>query len=257
MSIFEQFWVGFCYFIIALVFHPKVHFGIEKILKIRFSWIVKSVALLVVFICLLFASIKYKERDAQIEAKLEAERIELKKQQELKRIEAEKQNQQRKDSLRHYYQKSVKSLKRKRYHQAIKELTKSIAFAKEEKDSLRRIRTGIFVSLGEYSKAIEDYTTYINNDKDVSENFYNRALCYLKLKKKQEAVDDLKSSIRYGNEKANKLHEKINPLRKRVSYYVTRCCDGSTSSATGRGACSHHGGVCNWNDPVYETYRKY
>jgi hypothetical protein len=25
-----------------------------------------------------------------------------------------------------------------------------------------------------------------------------------------------------------------------------RCCDGTLSSATGRGACSHHGGVCEW-----------
>ncbi|HKB45746.1 MAG TPA: hypothetical protein VKC90_15215, partial [Chitinophagaceae bacterium] len=24
------------------------------------------------------------------------------------------------------------------------------------------------------------------------------------------------------------------------------CCDGSRSYATGRGACSHHGGVCKW-----------
>lgn len=24
------------------------------------------------------------------------------------------------------------------------------------------------------------------------------------------------------------------------------CCDGSHSNATGRGACSHHGGVCQW-----------
>lgn len=24
------------------------------------------------------------------------------------------------------------------------------------------------------------------------------------------------------------------------------CCDGTRSSATGRGACSHHGGVCEW-----------
>jgi energy-coupling factor transporter transmembrane protein EcfT len=45
----------------------------------------------------------------------------------------------------------------------------------------------------------------------------------------------------------------------RVKYrekYVTRtvganCCDGSTSNATGRGACSHHGGVCSWAVEYY------
>ena len=31
------------------------------------------------------------------------------------------------------------------------------------------------------------------------------------------------------------------------------CCDGTTSSATGRGACSWHGGVCRW---IYD-YEKY
>jgi len=25
---------------------------------------------------------------------------------------------------------------------------------------------------------------------------------------------------------------------------VTQCCDGTTSSSTGQGTCSHHGGVC-------------
>jgi hypothetical protein len=37
---------------------------------------------------------------------------------------------------------------------------------------------------------------------------------------------------------------------KVVNVYVHRvgckCCDGRNSSATGRGACSHHGGVRYW-----------
>ena len=39
------------------------------------------------------------------------------------------------------------------------------------------------------------------------------------------------------------------PKREKSSYEVrvgALCCDGSRSSATGRGACSHHGGVCQW-----------
>jgi tetratricopeptide (TPR) repeat protein len=255
--IFAQFWAGLCLLFIALLLHPKVHQGIEKSFKMRFSWSFKTITLCTILSCFVFVSEKYDQINAQAKAKLEAERVELERQQELKRIEEEKRNQQRKDSLDYYYLRSIKHLKRKRYRQAINEMTKSIEFAKEEKDSLQRKRTAMLVSARQYSKAIEDYTTYINNNTDLSENFYNRALCYLKLKKRQKAVDDLRSSMRYGNEKANKLHEKINPLRRRVAYYVTRCCDGSTSSATGRGACSHHGGVCNWNDPIYETYRKY
>ena len=29
---------------------------------------------------------------------------------------------------------------------------------------------------------------------------------------------------------------------------ATRCCDGSYSSSSGRGTCSHHGGVCNFTN---------
>ena len=39
------------------------------------------------------------------------------------------------------------------------------------------------------------------------------------------------------------------PKSESSSYEVrvgAICCDGSRSSATGRGACSHHGGVCQW-----------
>jgi hypothetical protein len=86
---------------------------------------------------------------------------------------------------------------------------------------------------------------------------YERAVCYIKLRKVQLAVDDLNSAKENGFEKAEKLYEKVNPLRKRVAYYITLCADGSTSSATGRGACSWHGGVAEWNHPVYEEYRKY
>jgi predicted phage tail protein len=38
--------------------------------------------------------------------------------------------------------------------------------------------------------------------------------------------------------------------KKETQLYQVRvgaiCCDGSRSYATGRGACSHHGGVCKW-----------
>lgn len=42
---------------------------------------------------------------------------------------------------------------------------------------------------------------------------------------------------------------------KVIVEYRTLCNDGeySPSNAKGRGACSHHGGVANWNAPVYDT----
>lgn len=40
--------------------------------------------------------------------------------------------------------------------------------------------------------------------------------------------------------------------QSKVEYRVgARCKDGMISSAIGRGACSHHGGVAYW---IYETY---
>ena len=124
-------------------------------------------------------------------------------------------------------------------------------------DSLIEKRAELHFKGHEYELAVTDYSSLIKRSVNYRENLYNRALCYQKLKEIQLAVNDLKEAIKFGHEDAEKLHEKINPERKRVAYYVTRCWDGSTSNSNGRGACSHHGGVKNWNDPVYETYRKY
>lgn len=47
--------------------------------------------------------------------------------------------------------------------------------------------------------------------------------------------------------------ETIVTYKKEISDYCTLCRDGSysPSCATGRGACSHHGGVAQWNAPRY------
>lgn len=109
----------------------------------------------------------------------------------------------------------------------------------------------------DYQNAISALTYLTENYPDESSFFYKRAVCHVKLKNIKTAVKDLKRAILLGNPEAIKLHNKINPIRKRVAYYITRCCDGSISAAKGSGACSHHGGVCDWKEPVYEEYRKY
>lgn len=42
---------------------------------------------------------------------------------------------------------------------------------------------------------------------------------------------------------------------QQITGYCTLCNDGtfSPSCATGRGACSHHGGVAQWNAPRYSS----
>lgn len=40
----------------------------------------------------------------------------------------------------------------------------------------------------------------------------------------------------------------------KIVGYCTLCRDGtrSPSCSTGRGTCSHHGGVAEWNAPIYD-----
>lgn len=55
---------------------------------------------------------------------------------------------------------------------------------------------------------------------------------------------------------AEKSHiETVTVYKQEVTGYCTLCNDGtySPSCATGRGACSHHDGVAQWNAPVYSN----
>jgi tetratricopeptide (TPR) repeat protein len=167
----------------------------------------------------------------------------------------------------------------------------------DEKDRLALLDT-INIHLGKarsyidkknYNKAILEYSIaqeYLPSNKDIK---YERALCYKKMKSYDEAITSFESLQGYnnaqfqiaqcyegkgekrsaialykqlgeaGNKKATARYEKLNPIKKHLSYYQTVCCDGtfSPSNAKGRGACSHHGGVCDWDYPIYDEYREY
>lgn len=59
---------------------------------------------------------------------------------------------------------------------------------------------------------------------------------------------------------AEKSHtETVTTYREEITGYCTLCNDGtySPSCATGRGACSHHGGVAQWNAPRYSKVPEY
>lgn len=131
------------------------------------------------------------------------------------------------------------------------------------KDSLdrematRKQHISTYMKEKRYQEAKEEIDFLLGSDEDNTTLLYQRALCNDELGFTKEAVQDLVQAMKLGSAEANTLHEKINPERKRIAGYVTRCCDGSTSDAKGRGACSHHDGVCNWNEPVYEQYREF
>lgn len=53
--------------------------------------------------------------------------------------------------------------------------------------------------------------------------------------------------------------ETVTTYTKEIVGYCTLCNDGtrSPSCATGRGTCSHHGGVAEWNAPIYNDVPHY
>lgn len=248
--------------LIGFILIPPGHQFLERKLKFRLTPKLKAIATSVLFIGSVPLTSHYNDVDQKIayEQKLSDEKTAKEK------AIADRKEQQRKDSLNFYINQSNQLANNHKIDEANKQLQYAMAFAslptdkekiEKEKISVAAIKTFDLVKAGKYQAALPEINNLLSSDPSNSELKYNRAICYSKTGKIQEAVTDLKPLIQSGNADAEKLHDKINPVRKRVSYYVTRCWDGSTSSSKGSGACSHHGGVKNWNEPVYEEYRKY
>ncbi len=169
------------------------------------------------------------------------------------------------DSLARYLN-LIKAFKHEQnYKEALEKINQATLFASssdkkkliQEANNIQALQAEAFIKKRKYKDAITIYSNLISTNNFNLSYQYKRALCYSKLGKIKDAVKDLKSAIESNDQTAQKLYNKINPLKKRVAYYITRCCDGTTSNATGKGACSHHDGVCDWKEPVYEEYREY
>ncbi len=255
--IFSRFWEGFFFLILGLVLLPGVHNALEKRLRFSFTWLIKTVFCLVLLGTISIMSNGYDKEEQLANAELKKQEAREAYEKEQAEIAAEKEAQARKDSLNKYMSLARADMKSSHFSTAVHFFNKALLYTDTGKSYILSQRANSYFKAGKYGEAINDYTDLIESGAEVSSHLYERARCYEKSGNRQEAVNDLKEAIKLGNAEAEKLHEKINPLKRRIAYYVTRCCDGSTSSAKGRGACSHHGGVCNWNDPVYEEYRKY
>lgn len=201
-----------------------------------------------------------------LDAKHAKEQAVIDQQNEVQRVIAVQKAKQQRDSLNYYLEAAQKLQKAHKSDAVEKTLALALALAAtpEDRADVERTRsdfntqnTFALIKEEKYSAALPGIELLIAQRGSTPELLYNRALCYSKTGKEEQAVTDCKAAMQSGNKEAERLYEKINPIRRTVSYYVTRCCDGSTSNATGRGACSHHGGVCNWNEPVYEESRKY
>ncbi|WP_176464456.1 tetratricopeptide repeat protein [Flectobacillus sp. BAB-3569] len=254
--------LSFIFAFIGVVLIPSGHDFLEKVLRFRLTTKIKSILSIVLFVSSLPLSRHYANLDKKLEYEEKlANDIAVKKQAILFRKE-----QQRKDSLFYFINLSNRFVEKNNLEKADQQLEKVMKFASSASDSeqintLKKdiiyLKTYDLVRVGKFQTAILNLNSLLDSDPENPKLIYNLAICYVKTGRIQEAVEDLAPLVKSGDSKANKLYNKINPPKKRVSYYITRCWDGTSSNATGRGACSHHGGVKNWNEPVYEEYRKY
>lgn len=255
VNIFNHFWLGVLFGLLGFLFFPKSQRWIEKSLQFQLSTKIKTGFSASLLIASGFATSHYAEIEKEVShrKKLDVEK------KELVRIESERIEIARVDSLNFYLNEAENFFEKKQFNKAIDAYGLALNFAGEEKTDILSKKATCLVASGKYKAAITEITSLLDAEQGNSDLYFQRAICYNKIGKIENAVGDLQTSIKMGNTNADNLYNKINPIRKRVVYYLTRCCDGSASpsNAKGRGACSHHGGVCNWNEPVYEEYRKY
>lgn len=248
--------------LLGFVLIPPGHRFLERKFRFRLTPKIKAVAASALFAGSLPLSSHYIDIDKQeaYQQKLLDEKVAKEK------AIAEQKEQQRKDSLTFYLQQSHQLSQNHKIDEANKQLQFALGFAstqtdknriEKEKVGIASIKTFDLVKAGKYQVALPELNALLQSDPTNSDLLYNRAVCYRKTGKIQEAVTDLKPLVQAGNSEAVKLHDKINPIKKRITGYHRQCCDGTTSYSEGRGTCSGHGGVCNWNVPEYEEYRKY
>jgi len=127
----------------------------------------------------------------------------------------------------------------------------------QKRIEVSRTKVAELITKRQYNMAIDLLNDLHELDTNDAGILYQRALCFAETDRIPNAVRDAKRAMARGHKDAGELYEKINPVRQRLAYRTTLCNDGTFSGATGRGACSHHGGVDTWNYPVYEDYRQY
>lgn len=195
-----------------------------------------------------------QKRLAEIAEKKEQERI------------AQEKEKKRQDSLSYYLNEANVSLNGGRFMDAVQNYKMALNFADFETKASISYKVGnLLFAKKQYKDALEYYRNVSKKPFMLDTLHYNKATCYVKIGDLASAVQALRFSMR--SSRVENLFNKINPIKtrtkyvdipvqkKRIAHYTTLCRDGSTwGSRSHRGACSRHGGVSNWNHPVYETY---
>ncbi|NJO89778.1 MAG: hypothetical protein HC831_13135 [Chloroflexia bacterium] len=117
-NIITRFYVGLFYIVIGLILLPKIHRGIEKILRFSFNWKVKTGVITLLMIPIFILTPRYIAKEKHVE--------ELKRVEEANRIQKEKEEKAEKerfekmriDSLNYYSLKADNLKKRKKYSAA-------------------------------------------------------------------------------------------------------------------------------------------
>jgi len=104
----------------------------------------------------------------------------------------------------------------------------------------------------DYKHAAREYETYVHRVSNDEEAYYHLAICYTQRKSKSKAKKYYKKAADLGHKDACHNYRE---LTAKTRYSISsECCDGSHSSSTGRGTCSHHGGVCYTIRTPYKEY---
>lgn len=174
-------------------------------------------------------------------------------------VDGQKQTEelQRQAHMDSFLLRSDSLFRKKKDERALALLDSALVIAKTEHGRIADQKGTWLLKRKKYDEALTAFAVAQRHNFKPDSIGFKRALCFAKKKNMRAAVDELRKPMALGNMQADNLYQVVNPLKKRVDYYVTRCCDGSSSNAKGRGACSHHGGVCDWNEPQYATYREY
>jgi tetratricopeptide (TPR) repeat protein len=104
----------------------------------------------------------------------------------------------------------------------------------------------------DYRNAIKEYEKFIKKDENVNVRVALGDM-YLEQKSKSKAKKHYKKAMELGNQHACEQYRELTAITRYNT--ISRCCDGSSSYSTGRGTCSHHGGVCRTEREPYKEYQ--
>ena len=245
----SRFIIGLILLIVSAIIYPKSSKWLEKSLIFTFTTRIKSYLLGFLFLLSIPSNLQYSENEKTVlAAEFALQKIQNEQYIELQR-KRETENKILLDKGTRFKELGDTEFNKHNYKKALTNYGEYIKILPEVKE-VNYKRGLCYENLSCYDSAIICFAQFpFNNALEIGR-------CY---EKKGDKIEALKAYKAASTDEGEKQYNRLNPIKRRLLYYQTVCCDGtdSPSNAKGRGACSHHGGVCNWNKPIYEEYREY